>query len=171
MPDELLPPFTCNLCKNQFPSLAVKQVKQYNPAPTNAFTEIDNFQQIQRVALINKTTGAATYLVNGYNCIGRKAADGRAKVSVALSVEIGNDNYISRNHCYIKVKETKAGNSQTIDAVLLDNGSPDIGSLESRNGTFLNGNRLHVKDIIYLKNGDTITFGEKSQTTLVVEMS
>jgi hypothetical protein len=83
-------------------------------------------------------------LMEGINCIGRKpdAQDGYNLIKVDTE-----DRLLSRSHCLIGV-ESKDGKW-----------AYSIKDNKSSNGTYLNNEKLHEYDEVFLKNGDLIGIG------------
>ena len=74
----------------------------------------------------------------GMNLIGRQSSR-----SIA-NIQIRNDRFVSREHCFIEYKND-------VGYLLYDNGS--------KNGVQLNNKQLGVGDKVYLKNSDKIQIG------------
>lgn len=76
-------------------------------------------------------------------------------------VSLHSDEYVSRIHCAVEVQKWPKG----YRLVLADDGSASPTGQPSRNGTFLNGERLGPLDKMLLLPGDIIRVGH---TELVV---
>jgi phage FluMu protein Com len=101
------------------------------------------------------TTMKTFNLKAGINKIGRKAHDMPKDINIIIPTE---DIYMSRYHCDLEVKWLPG--QQRYRYILIDR--------KSTNGTFVNGSkRLHPKDQITLKDGDTIQIG---RTKLVLKL-
>lgn len=86
----------------------------------------------------------------GLNIIGRP--DGPHHVDVLIE----DDLYVSREHCYIEVQKDFV---HRFFYILKDG---KHGGKSSTNGTYINGleERMDNKDVVYLKDGDTVQVGE-----------
>ena len=91
--------------------------------------------------------------------IGRQVI-GRKSVSRPCDIMIETDDpYMGRNHCILEVKPSRSGSYEFfISDVKMTNGVPEQ---MSTNGTFVNAHptALKPKDMVYLKDGDTIQMG------------
>ena len=98
--------------------------------------------------------------------IGRQII-GRKSVSRPCDIMIDTeDAYMGRNHCILEVKPNRSGSFDFfISDVKMTNGVPEQ---MSTNGTFVNAQPtpLKPKDMVYLKDGDTIQMG---QTKVVIK--
>lgn len=101
-------------------------------------------QKKQNKQLVDQTTGKIYFLKPGKNTIGRKA-----------DISIETDLYLSRVHCLIEIIEK----TNAVEAVLSDDGSASSSGEPSKNGTFINGERLSAYDKIMLNEGDLIKIG------------
>jgi hypothetical protein len=92
--------------------------------------------------------------------IGRQVI-GRKSVSRPCDIMIETDDpYMGRNHCILEVKPSRSGSYEFfISDVKMSNGTPEQ---MSTNGTFVNAQPapLKPKDMVYLKDGDTIQMGK-----------
>lgn len=92
--------------------------------------------------------------------IGRQVI-GRKSVSRPCDIMIETDDpYMGRNHCILEVKPSRSGSYEFfISDVKMTNGIPEQ---MSTNGTFVNAQptALKPKDMVYLKDGDTIQMGK-----------
>ena len=98
--------------------------------------------------------------------IGRQVI-GRKSVSRPCDIMIETDDpYMGRNHCILEVKPSRSGSYEFfISDVKMTSGAPEQ---MSTNGTFINAHptALKPKDMVYLKDGDTIQMG---QTKVVIK--
>ncbi len=92
--------------------------------------------------------------------IGRQIV-GRKSVSRPCDIMIETDDpYMGRNHCIIEVKPSRSGGYDFfLSDVRMTSGTPEQ---MSTNGTFVNAypTALKPKDMVYLKDGDTIQMGK-----------
>lgn len=92
--------------------------------------------------------------------IGRQVV-GRKSLSRPCDIMIETDDpYMGRNHCIIEVKPSRSGGfDYFLSDVKMTNG---IAEQMSTNGTFVNAypTPLKPKDMVYLKDGDTIQMGK-----------
>lgn len=92
--------------------------------------------------------------------IGRQVV-GRKSVSRPCDIMIDTeDPYMGRNHCILEVKPSRSGSYEFfLSDVKMTNGIPEQ---MSTNGTFVNAQptALKPKDMVYLKDGDTIQMGK-----------
>ncbi len=97
--------------------------------------------------LMNLETKSELELKVGLNCIGRNPEFQPDCFSIKIDSE---DKLISRSHClvYVEKKNEKFAYS--------------LKDFNSSNGTYLNQEKLHSFDEIYLKNGDLIRIGTSS---------
>jgi len=95
--------------------------------------------------LIDTGTKTAYKLKTGKNIIGRQGD---------ICIDSG-DRYIGRKHCLIQI----IIKADSLDIILIDDGSISDSGQPSTNGTFYNGNRLTKYDKIYLNNGDKLKMG------------
>lgn len=91
--------------------------------------------------------------------IGRQIV-GRKSISRPCDIMIEtNDPYMGRNHCVLEVKPSRTGSYEYfLSDVKMSSG---IAEQMSTNGTFVNAQptALRPKDMVYLKDGDTIQMG------------
>ena len=92
--------------------------------------------------------------------IGRQVI-GRKSVSRPCDIMIDTeDSFMGRNHCILEVKPSRSGGYEFfLSDVKMTNGTPEQ---MSTNGTFVNAqpSALRPKDMVYLKDGDTIQMGK-----------
>jgi hypothetical protein len=92
--------------------------------------------------------------------IGRQVI-GRKSVSRPCDIMIDTeDPFMGRNHCILEVKPSRSGGYEFfLSDVKMTNGTPEQ---MSTNGTFVNAQptALRPKDMVYLKDGDTIQMGK-----------
>lgn len=92
--------------------------------------------------------------------IGRQVI-GRKSVSRPCDIMIETDDpYMGRNHCILEVKPSRSGSYEFfISDVKMTSGIPEQ---MSTNGTYVNAHPtpLKPKDMVYLKDGDTIQMGK-----------
>ncbi|WP_084439503.1 FHA domain-containing protein [Dyadobacter alkalitolerans] len=90
-----------------------------------------------------------------------KQVIGRKSVSRPCDIMIETDDpYMGRNHCILEVKPSRTGSYEFfLSDVKMTNGMPEQ---MSTNGTFVNAQPapLRPKDMVYLKDGDTIQMGK-----------
>ena len=90
-----------------------------------------------------------------------KQVIGRKSVSRPCDIMIDTDDpYMGRNHCILEVKPSRSGSYEFfLSDVKMTNGMPEQ---MSTNGTFVNAQPapLRPKDMVYLKDGDTIQMGK-----------
>ncbi|KAA0989253.1 FHA domain-containing protein [Dyadobacter aurulentus] len=90
-----------------------------------------------------------------------KQVIGRKSVSRPCDIMIETDDpYMGRNHCVLEVKPSRTGSYEFfLSDVKMTNGIPEQ---MSTNGTFINSQAapLRPKDMVYLKDGDTIQMGK-----------
>ncbi len=98
----------------------------------------NNYQGNLRIT--NREGKSKVYkLENGINLIGRKAAQSKADILIE------SDAFVSKNHCFIE-------RVKNLEFVIFDN--------DSKNGVFLNNQKLKNTDKIYLKDKDIIRLGK-----------
>lgn len=92
--------------------------------------------------------------------IGRQVI-GRKSVSRPCDIMIETeDPFMGRNHCILEVKPSRSGGYEFfLSDVKMTNGTPEQ---MSTNGTYINAQpaALRPKDMVYLKDGDTIQMGK-----------
>ncbi len=92
--------------------------------------------------------------------IGRQVI-GRKSVSRPCDIMIETeDPFMGRNHCILEVKPSRSGGYEFfLSDVKMTNGTPEQ---MSTNGTYVNAQpaALRPKDMVYLKDGDTIQMGK-----------
>ena len=97
----------------------------------------------------------------GRQVIGRKSASRPCDIMIDT-----DDVFMGRNHCILEVKPNRSGSFDFfVSDVKMTNGIPEQ---MSTNGTFVNAHPtpLKPKDMVYLKDGDTIQIG---QTKVVIK--
>lgn len=120
------------------------------PDPNNVSVQYGKNGKIITGWLVVHTENTAVNtheVYEGLNSIGRNPD---------ADMTIPDDVYVSRIHCMVCVDKKNDWRYLVSDGTFLQNEKDANGS---KNGTYINGKRLHLQDQIFLKDGDTLQVG------------
>lgn len=119
------------------------------PFSSNSDDEIVDERALAFLIRHNEQQPVKTYpLYAGINIIGRTIKKGNYNSAI-----IDDDNYVSRVHAVIEIK-----NGKSLEAILSDTDVSN-GGKASKNGTYVNGNEKRLTKAYLLNENDTIQIG------------